>query len=284
MKPLYVTDLDGTLLDDSGQLSDTSARIITSLSHSGALISVATARTPATVVNLLAHAYTTADLVVMTGAGLWNRPDARFDHLDMLPAADVALMMPVFDSSPIAPFCYTLRHDGSHIDVYHAAATLSAREADFVEQRAHLTLKTFHLATSCPADLHDRMILFFAMGPHDEIVAVADRLRAVCGCYVSYYKDTYSPRLWLLEVFAPGVSKAAGIERLRRRVGADTVIAFGDNLNDIPMLKAADIAVAVGNALPEVKAIAHHVIGPNTADAVPRFIREHYESITGIRP
>ena len=52
------------------------------------------------------------------------------------------------------------------------------------------------------------------------------------------------------------------------------MIAFGDNLNDIPMMRVADVAVAVGNALSQVKAEADVVIGANTADAVAQFIKD----------
>ncbi len=49
-------------------------------------------------------------------------------------------------------------------------------------------------------------------------------------------------------------------------------MAFGDNINDLPMMREADLAVAVSNALPEVKDAADIVIGANTDDAVARFI------------
>jgi hypothetical protein len=68
------------------------------------------------------------------------------------------------------------------------------------------------------------------------------------------------------------VSKAQAIQRLAKQLGADRVVAFGDNLNDIPMLKIADEAVAVENAFAEVKAIADITIGANNDDAVARFI------------
>jgi hydroxymethylpyrimidine pyrophosphatase-like HAD family hydrolase len=42
------------------------------------------------------------------------------------------------------------------------------------------------------------------------------------------------------------------------------------------MMQVADVAVAVGNALPEVKAIAHEVIGTNTSNAVARYILSDY--------
>lgn len=273
MKTLYITDLDGTLLNDSGRVSERSAALISELSHRGVAISVATARTPATVETLLADTYTTADLVVMTGATLWSRVHHCFEDMHLLPEADVRMMLRVFSEVGATPFCYVQR-DGSHLDVYHEGAVLTPAERKFVDERAHLRLKTFHLRESCPADACGRVVLFFGMGSKEKIMDAAERLRRESDCYISYYKDTYTPDLWLLEIFAPGVSKAAGIELLRRKIHADRIVAFGDNLNDIPMLQMADVAVAVGNALPEVKAIADLVIDANNEDAVARTIHD----------
>ncbi|AMO48615.1 Phosphatase YbhA [Enterobacter sp. FY-07] len=50
------------------------------------------------------------------------------------------------------------------------------------------------------------------------------------------------------------------------------VVAFGDNYNDISMLKAAGVGVAMGNATDEVKAHANVVIGDNTVDSIAGFI------------
>lgn len=277
---LYITDLDGTFLGDDARVSPESARIVSELSRRGALISVATARTPATVVGLMADTYTCADLVVMTGAAIWNRPEGRFAEIRLMPPGEARAVMRGFEGSGIHPFCYTLR-DGSLIDVYHAAPRLTAAEQGFVDERDHLTLKHFHLGHVAPEDALDRMVLAFAMGPREAVTEVARRLAATTSCYVSYYKDTYTPDLWLLEIFANGVSKAAGVDRLRRLTGATRVVAFGDNLNDIPMLRAADVGVAVGNALDDVKAAADVVIGPNTSDAVARYIKEDFEKHGG---
>lgn len=274
MKTLYITDMDGTLLDDSGRVSATSAAIISDLTRRGVYITVATARTPATVEPLLADTLTAPEAVVMTGAAIWNRPQMRFESMIMLPQAEVDVIMDVLSHSAVAPFCYVLDPCGTHLSVYHAAGCLSADEAVFVEQRRGLKLKTFHLATPCPTHSRGRVVLFFGMGSEKDIIDVAEKLRAATDCYVSYYKDTYTDHLWLMEIFARGVSKAEGIDRLRRCVKADRVVVFGDNLNDIAMMQAADVAVAVENALPQVKAIADVIIGPNTADSVARYIAE----------
>lgn len=273
---LYITDLDGTFLGNDARVSATSARIVSELSRRGALISIATARTPATVVELMADTYTTTDLVVMTGAAIWDRRRDCFAEIKMLPPDEARAVVRGFEGSGISPFCYTLKDD-RQIEVYHDDAELSPSEQLFVDQRDDLALKHFNIGHAASEAALDRMVLAFAMGPHDAIVDVARRLSETTSCYVSYYKDTYSPDLWLLEVFANGVSKAAGIERLRQITGADRVVAFGDNLNDIAMLRAADVGVAVGNALDEVKAAADVVIGPNTSDAVARYILEDFE-------
>ena len=80
------------------------------------------------------------------------------------------------------------------------------------------------------------------------------------------------------EVFAPGISKAAAVKRLAHDCAADRVVVFGDNLNDLSMMEIADVSVAVGNALPEVKRRADVVIGRNDEDAVARFIEEDFNS------
>ena len=49
-------------------------------------------------------------------------------------------------------------------------------------------------------------------------------------------------------------------------------MAFGDNGNDVEMLKNADLAVAVGNAQPIAKSSADIIIGSNDEDGVAQFL------------
>ena len=275
MKTLYVTDLDGTLLDADARISPATSRLISELTEAGALISVATARTPATVEPLLDGTLTGPDLVVMTGAALWNRTSRRYDDLRLLAENDVRTIVDTTERHGLHLFGYDVRPDG-FIEVYHPAPSLTDVEERFVSLRRNLQLKHFNLGTPLPESDYASTALFFGMGTYEGIRTLATALQATTGCYVSYYKDIYLDDVWLIEIFAGGVSKAGGIERLRRRTGADRVVTFGDNLNDIPMLRAADLGVAVGNALPETKATAGIVIGPNTADSVARFIADDF--------
>jgi hypothetical protein len=68
-----------------------------------------------------------------------------------------------------------------------------------------------------------------------------------------------NPSDTLLEISAPGVSKASALERLAatRGVVAEQVVAFGDQPNDLPMLRWAGLSYAVANAHPWVLDAVH---------------------------
>ena len=88
---------------------------------------------------------------------------------------------------------------------------------------------------------------------------------------IAFYLDVYNGA-WYLEIFSHKASKANGIRFIREHYGFSKVVAFGDNLNDLPMFEQADVKVAVGNARDEVKAAADYVIGTNDNDGVAEWL------------
>ncbi len=100
--------MDGTLLGNDSLVSETSAGIISDLSREGALITVATARTPATVEPLLKNTYTSIPAIVMTGAAMWDRTNRRYIDVRALPSDSVTALLDSFGRHGISPFVYTL--------------------------------------------------------------------------------------------------------------------------------------------------------------------------------
>ena len=98
----------------------------------------------------------------------------------------------------------------------------------------------------------------------DEFLREADRLLA------GRATVTHSSRIGLLEIAAPGVTKATGLAEIAASHGItpDEVVAVGDMPNDIPMLQWAGRSYAVANAHPSAQAAADAVIGSNDEDAV----------------
>ena len=74
----------------------------------------------------------------------------------------------------------------------------------------------------------------------------------------------------ILELFSPDATKWGGVEWICRQRGLDPArtAAIGDEINDLTMIKAAGLSVAMANAKPAIKNAAHHHTGSNAEDGV----------------
>lgn len=272
---LYITDLDGTLLGPDSRVSAESARIITDLSRRGALITVATARTPATVEPLLHDTLTTIPAIVLTGASMWDREKRIYLDPMTLPADTATQLEATFLRHGINPFIYNLHPDGT-MQVLHAPV-MTPDETRFHNERKALELKKFIFRDGpfCPGATTPT-ILMLGIGDTPAINTLAEELRQNPALSISAYPDIFDPTRSYIEVFRTGISKAAAVLRLKKMLGADRLVVYGDHLNDLPMFAVADESVAVANALPEVRAAATRTIGPNTAPSVPLDIATHF--------
>ena len=98
--------------------------------------------------------------------------------------------------------------------------------------------------------------------------------------------ETFIPQEWrnefyvvrsqkyLIEVLTKGVNKAFGLEKLAQKLNIQPseIVAIGDAANDIEMLEYAGLAIAMGNASEEVKAIADIVTDTNENNGVIKAI------------
>lgn len=280
-RTLYVTDLDGTLLDPSSRVPDESREILNSLIDRGAMITVATARTPATVELLLdgLHAATTPEgrdipAIVMTGAAYWNRRLRRYDYITLMSDHDSRIIRDAFRAAGINPFNYTLGAN-EVLEVFHAAQ-LSDREDAFYRERCNLPLKRFHIGQE--AGEGAATVLYFAIDTPEKADILCRMVNDRTRCSAAWYRDIFNPEVAFMDIYAGSCSKANAVKDVARELGCDRIVVFGDNLNDLPMMRVADVAVAVGNALPEVRDMASTVIGSNASDSVARFILEDFNA------
>ncbi len=108
------------------------------------------------------------------------------------------------------------------------------------------------------------------MGTKESADQILPQLEETLGAYLNLYRSNDT----LIEIAPKSVSKLSAIQQLLKAdESLNDVIAFGDNYNDIEMLRHVGCGVAVGNARDEVKAIADHITLNNTADGVAHFIK-----------
>ena len=107
---------------------------------------------------------------------------------------------------------------------------------------------------------------YLIAGDPDELSELKQRLISALGNEV----DIYLSAPWFLEVMPKCVNKGEGLKAICADAGIDIseAVAFGDSYNDIFMLKAAGVGVAMGNADDEIKAAADMVTDDCDHDGV----------------
>ena len=86
-------------------------------------------------------------------------------------------------------------------------------------------------------------------------------------------EDVYWKDYWL-EICPKGATKAKAILKCMKNCNCESVVVFGDSVNDLSMFEVADEAYAVANALPEVKDKATKIIDSNENDGVAKFLMD----------
>lgn len=114
------------------------------------------------------------------------------------------------------------------------------------------------------------------MGPKDALDRLVDQLQETQANELHLYrsKDSY------LEIAPREISKLTGIKILLKHqyqnLTLENCIAFGDNYNDLEMLSAVKMGVAVKNAKNEVLKVADDITDSHHNDGVAKSLRKHF--------
>lgn len=262
-------------MQPDARLSDKTAKLINSVIADGKLFTVATARTPATVAKIIRPLEMNVPAIVMTGASVWNPATGEYRNIRHFKPDAAERLVDLYRNMGTNSFIFTL--DNNMIDIYHIGGELNEIQREFYEERKDSPFKRFHISSdgsdTLPENL-SKVVLAYTMLPDSKAFTTYQESSRLSGIRAQYYHDIYGPEIGILEAFADDATKANAVKRLAEDLGADRIVCFGDNINDLPMMAVADVAVVVENALPEVKEAADIVIGPNTADSVAEFIAD----------
>ena len=273
---LFLSDLDGTLLDRAASLPPADAERINRLTAEGVRISFATARTVRSVKTILSAVDFShpgcAPVALMNGVMIRDMREGRYLAVEHIPRDSAAALLEAMDETGAEPFVYTCDpscpvEGDPLLTSYRKIGNEAMRR--FRDERVEKYGKPFRVFRS-PKELAGEIVYFCVIGPQTLIRETALAAGEVPCVRLTYYPDAYLPGVWYLEIFSETASKGRAVEFLRRHTGAEAVVVFGDNRNDLPMFEAADFSVAVSTAADEVK---------SAADAVTDSVTEMIERI-----
>jgi len=124
------------------------------------------------------------------------------------------------------------------------------------------------------------MVYLAVVGSDQQLAAVADAVAGTPGLAAHPYRNVYTDSD-CLEFSSASAGKEAAVRRLHNLVGADRLVVFGDNHNDVGMMRLADHSLAPRNSVPEALAVAGEVIGGNDEDGVAGAVERHWAEWLG---
>jgi hypothetical protein len=269
-KTLFVSDLDHTLLRSDESLSDRTTTVVNRLIARGGLFTYATARSYTSALRVTSNLQLALPVVAYGGAAMFTPPSDVPAEVAHLPSETVLAIQDLTAShSDVEPIFYNIVEGRDRIHWRGAHAT------PYVDWYISTRLGDPRLLPVSGWRDADPATAFYCtmLGSGDALRELRESLGSWFGeCFVTLGPDKYEQDQHWLEIVAADGTKARAIQRLKARVGADRVVVFGDNHNDVPMFGAADEGYAVSNAVPELLDVATDVLASNDEDAVAAWL------------
>lgn len=236
---LIAVDMDGTLLNSDSQISETTAYWLKQAIQAGIHVCFATGRGRTSAYPYLQQLELPGPFVFVNGSEVWTTKDEIHSRI-IMPLEDVMTLREMALEENIWYWGYAL--DG----VYN--------------------IERWH-----PHPEQTQWLKFGFMSDDTEILARIQEKAEALGVFEITNSDVDN-----LEMNPKGIHKAAGLEKVCQilNITMDQVVAFGDSRNDLKMIQAAGIGVAMGNAQEIVKQQADYITCSNDEDGIAVFIRD----------
>jgi hydroxymethylpyrimidine pyrophosphatase-like HAD family hydrolase len=252
-------DLDGTLLRSDTTISPRTAAALDRVEKAGSTFVFVTGRPPRFAVLPLQPFGYQGEVICANGALIYDIADGSIIQQTLIPAAilaDTAARL----REAIPGLGVAVEYLDRHVrdQHYEVGAWGSTESLPWLPDEELFAADAVKLLARHPTLSGDEMLAMAAP-------AVGDA--------VALY---HSGGLRLLEATAAGISKGTALADLAGRLGiaaADTV-AFGDMVNDLPMLDWAGTSYGMANAHPQVLAMVDQVIPSNNDDGVATILEQ----------
>lgn len=271
-RTLYVSDLDGTLLDADSRLPAATAERLNRLIELGLPFTIATARSWSSASAILKDLRLTLPVVTYNGAFLVDPLNGRILESDTLSVEQVGHARQVFESHGASVLVYAF------LDGRERVSWLAARENDGTRYYIDMRRGDPRLRrVDSEAELYAGDIFYLtAIGTADELEPLLGRFPESLGFSMTWQQELYREEYWL-EVKRHDATKAHGVEKLKARTGLNRIVCFGDGVNDLPMFRIADWALAVENGNPALLAEADALIAPSAQGGVVEWLERNWE-------
>lgn len=273
-------DIDGTLLTDNRDVSQSTIVAINALKKQGILVGLATGRGPRFLLHYMASLGIDV-AIAYNGQYIFSREEVLFTNA--LEQDDVSAMITYANQHQKDLSLGTATGvTGSHIMtfgsgnlVYRLTRMIPTSWAGMVNFIFNRLIRWLKPQKSVDLqDLSEQPI-------YQMMLLVTEReTKKLAGLFPQFSMTRSSP--YAVDVISKGMSKLQGIRLVGEYYGftEDEVMAFGDSTNDMEMIAGVQFSVAMGNANKRVKKVACYVTDTNNRDGIYKAL-QHFNLLEG---
>lgn len=263
-------------MQPGGELSEFARNALNDLIQQGLCFTVASARSCATIREVIAGLRLRLPVVEFNGALVTDLVSGRHVLVQSMDRAVAPEILERVGRLGCMPIVSTVGGGEDHC-FYDYARNVGMRH--YIDGRVAVGDRRMRQVACLVDALLEEVVCMTLVGRREELLVV---LADIEECFpevtsLHLFENKYLPGWFWLTIQDRGASKARALRVLMEMHGFDegAVTVFGDDNNDVPMFQMAGRALAVDNATDVLKAHADAVIGPNSADSVVRYILEH---------
>ena len=269
-------DLDGTLVTSQETIHPHTRRALDEVRARGLRVMIVTGRSVISARPVLEDLKLTDPAAVFNGAAVWSPSEGRLIEERVLSSRTLARL-------------HDYRRESGDMAVLMSAnrkVVRSPRSDDEVAALQGLQAVEYRDEAALCAEEYVLRVTFMSKRETDS-ATYAKQIEEHVGqpAYLTHFPLALLPRhraskYLAVDVHAPCRGKAEALRYLHDVEGIppERVVAVGDAFNDEPMLTAAGLGVAMGNAVPSLQALADRSIGHHDSGAIGDLIEELFLS------
>lgn len=269
-KVLYVTDLDGTLLNRHDSVNPFSIQAINTLVENGMLFTYATARSLVSASKVTRGLSTNIPVIAYNGTFIFQPSTGEILSQESFTEEERKYVREVLTRHKISPMVY------SFISGIEKVSWIPQFENDGI--RRYLSVRQgdrrFRPVENDGQLYEGEVFYYTCIGEKEELEPVYGIFSKDSRYRCTMQQELYRPEYWC-EIMPALATKSNAIKKLKEMWGCTKVISFGDAVNDIPMFQISDECYAVDNAVDELKSLATGVIQSNEDDGVAKWLLTH---------
>ncbi len=270
---MLALDLDGTILLPDGSASDRTVAAIGKAAAAGYRICVATGRSYTESRSIIQRLSLRDECIFVGGAIVIDTASDRTLHRTTMHPQVAAEVCAVMESMGHAALAL---QDPTQAGLdYLISKNIPLRPAS--KSWMDAVKMNINFVPNLGQYRHEHTLRVGLCCESEEAQAILETLHAKFGNRTMMHRlKVPGSNCEVLEVFDPAVSKWEGISFVIRRhhIAPEQVVAVGDDMNDLQMIRHSGLGVAMGNAHEEVKKAADLVIGPALEDGLAEFIED----------